>query len=156
IDLLRSSTATWNVLVQQTVMAEVDRSPSDPERGFSMDSWDGYVGARERLLAVVRDEDVLNLVSLGGDIADAAVLDLYDKYRDEQRTLVGSELIAPSITSIELVEPDFLEGTRSNPHIHLYEPDRRGYLLVEFGPDEARADVRFVSDALDPDATVET
>jgi alkaline phosphatase D len=155
-ELLRASTTTWNVLVQQTVMAEVDRSPSDPARGFSMDAWDGYVAARERVLATVRDEDVPNLVSLGGDIHAAAVLDLYDTYRGDDRTLVGSELIGPSITSIELIEPAFLEGARSNPHVHLYEPDRRGYLVVDFARDEARGRFRFVSDALDPDATVET
>lgn len=155
-DVLGSSTTTWNVLGHQTVMAEVDRAPADPDLGFSMDAWDGYVASREHLLAFVRDEGVPNLVTLGGDIHAAAVLDLYDTYRGDQRTLVGTELIAPSITSIELLPPGFLDGTRSNPHIHLYEPDRRGYLLVELGRDEARADFRFLSDALDPEATVET
>jgi alkaline phosphatase D len=156
LDVLESSTTTWNVLVQQTVMAEVDRAPSDPDLGFSMDAWDGYVAPRERLLGFVRDESVPNFVTLGGDIHAAAVLDLYDTYRRDSRALVGSELIAPSITSIEMLQPGFREGTRSNPHIHLYEPDRRGYLLVEFGRDETRADFRFVSDTLDPEASVET
>jgi phosphodiesterase/alkaline phosphatase D-like protein len=155
-DVLGASTTTWNVLVQQTVMGEIDRAPADPARGFSMDAWDGYVAPRERLLGSIRDRGVDNLVSLGGDIHTAAVLDLYDTYRSEPRTLVGTELIAPSISSIELLRPGFLDGVRANPHIHLYEPDRRGYLLLTLGRGESRAEFRLVSDALDPEATIET
>lgn len=155
-DLLRSSTTTWNVLVHQTAMGEVDRAPSDPARGISMDSWDGYVAARERLLGFVRDEGVGNLVALGGDIHASAVLDLYDTYRGDDRSLVGTEVIAPSISAVELLPAGYREGTRSNPHIQLYDPDRRGYLLVEIRPDEMHADFRLLSDAVDPDATIET
>ncbi|MGI9601974.1 MAG: alkaline phosphatase D family protein [Acidimicrobiales bacterium] len=156
-EVLSASEAAWTVLVQQTVMAEVDRAPDDPDLGFSMDAWDGYVAARERLLATVREQVADGgFISLGGDIHSGAVTDLYDTYRGDDRTLVGTEFVAPSITSIELLQPGFLEGARANPHIHHYEPDRRGYLLVDFDAGEARAAFRYIDDAENADTGIET
>ncbi|MDH4168282.1 MAG: alkaline phosphatase D family protein [Acidimicrobiia bacterium] len=120
-----------------------------------MDAWDGYVAPRERLLATVRD-NVANFVALGGDIHAGAVTDLYDTYCGADAILAGTEFVAPSITSLELLKPGFLERTRANPHIHHYEPDRRGYLVVAFDVDEVRADFRYIDDAEDADTGIET
>ena len=67
-----------------------------------------------------------------------------------------SSFVAPSITSLENLQPGFLEGARSNEHIHLYDIERRGYLLVDVGRRELRADFRWVSTTLEPVADIET
>lgn len=74
--VIRISFVCWFVLGQQTVMAEVDRVPEDPSRGFSMDAWDGYVASRNRLLRSIRDAGTRNFVAVGGDIHTSAVTDL--------------------------------------------------------------------------------
>jgi phosphodiesterase/alkaline phosphatase D-like protein len=155
-EVLRRSDTTWKLLVQQTLMAEIDRRPDRDDAGFSADTWDGYVAARDRLLGFVHDEEITNLVSLGGDIHTAAVADLKPDYKEPSSPVVGTELIAPSISALELIGPEALEGSRSNPHIHEYEPFRRGWLLVSVTPERLTAEFRFVLDALVPDSGSES
>lgn len=47
---LGKSTATWDVLAQQVMMAQLDHDPGS-DRAFGLDLWAGYVAARERLFA---------------------------------------------------------------------------------------------------------
>lgn len=143
-DSVAADTA-WTLLAQTTVLAEVDRDPSTPDKGFSMDAWDGYVANRDRLLASAEAKGVANLVSLGGDIHASAVTDLLRSYHDSDAPAVGTEFIAPSVTSLELLLPEFVEGSLSNPHVHLYETQHRGYLVVEATPEELRAEYRWVA-----------
>lgn len=150
------SDATWTLLVQQTLMAEVDRAPDDPAKGYSMDAWDGYAAPRERLLGYVHDQGIENFVVLGGDIHTSAVADLHTSYREPDAPMVGTEFVAPSITSLELLLPEFVEGSRSNPHIHLYETQDRGYLLVDVTADALVAHYRWVDSTEDRDAGVRT
>jgi len=154
-DRLRND-ARWNLLAQQTIMAEVDRAPADPTRGFSMDAWDGYAAPRERLLAQIADEGIENFVVLGGDIHTSAVTDLHVSYRDDDSPMVGTEFVAPSITSLELLLPEFVEGSQENDHVHLYETEHRGYLLVEVTPDELLGHFRWVETTHAPTSPIET
>ncbi|MEM7139595.1 MAG: alkaline phosphatase D family protein [Actinomycetota bacterium] len=148
--------ATWSLLVQQTIMAEVNRAPDDPTKGFSMDAWDGYAAPRERMLGHVHEQGVENFVVLGGDIHTSAVADLHVSYREVDSPMVGTEFVAPSITSLELLLPEFIEGSRSNPHIHLYETQHRGYLRVDITADELLAHFRWVDTALEPSSPIST
>ena len=150
-EVLTSSEARWNVIAQQSVLAEVDRSPGDPSGGFSMDSWDGYVVPRQRLLDLIAEQGVQDVVSLGGDIHTSAVTDLHLDPKDPTSPLVGTELIAPSISALEKLLPEFVAGALANEHIHLYDTEHRGYLVVAFTEDEV--DARFTyTDATVPDA----
>jgi alkaline phosphatase D len=155
-ELLTTSPAAWNVLVQQTAMAQLDRVPDDPARGFSMDSWDGYVAARNRLLGLVDDRGIDNVVSLGGDIHSSLVTDLKLDYDSPERPIVASELVGPSITALELLPEGYVEATRTNPHVRYYDTQRKGYLRCEVTPTEVRADYRYVSSTSDPGAGIET
>jgi alkaline phosphatase D len=150
---LTSSPAVWNLFGQQTLMAQCDRAPDDPNKGFSMDSWDGYVAPRNRLLGMVRDEGVENFVSLAGDIHTSAVADLLADYQEPGSPVVGTDLVAPSASSIELLQPPFVEGARANPHVKLYDIEQRGYLHCEVTAGELLASFRYVSTTAEPTAT---
>ena len=81
---LDRSGAQWNVLAQQTQMAAVDHTPEDgPSSGYSTDSWDGYVAARNRLLGHVEKAKVKNFVTLGGDTHTSSVDDLRTDYQKD-------------------------------------------------------------------------
>ena len=54
LDGLRRSHATWNVLAQQVIMCRADRDPG-PGARTSMDNWNGYSPARQRLFDGVAD-----------------------------------------------------------------------------------------------------
>lgn len=156
LERLAGSGATWNVLAQQSIMAEMNRRPDLDGGGFSLDSWDGYVAARKRLMDVVSGADggegVENFVSLGGDIHTSAVTDLLADPTDPSSPVVGTELIGPSVSALELLQPEALAGARSHSYVKLYDIERRGYLLVEFTPEQAVAAYRWVDDALDPES----
>ncbi|MEQ8841884.1 MAG: alkaline phosphatase D family protein [Acidimicrobiales bacterium] len=148
--------ARWTIVAQQTIMAEVNRAPDDPTKGFSMDAWDGYVAPRERLLGAARDAGVENLVVLGGDIHTSAVADLHVSYHDPDSPMVGTEFVAPSITSLELLLPEFVEGSRRNEHIHLYETEHRGYLVVDITADDLTTHFRWVDTTQAPTSPIRT
>jgi alkaline phosphatase D len=95
-------------------------------------------------------------VSIGGDIHSSAVTDLKLDYASTDAPLVGTEFIGPSITSLERLPQGFVEGTLTNPHIHYYDTQQHGYLLLEATSTDLRAYYRYVSDILDPDATIAT
>src|SRR4029079_2261003 len=48
-DSLTESKATWNMLANQVIMAEIDKKEG-PERQFPMDDWCGYVHERNELM----------------------------------------------------------------------------------------------------------
>ncbi|MFN9917940.1 MAG: alkaline phosphatase D family protein, partial [Pirellulaceae bacterium] len=56
---LLQSTAQWNALAQQIMMARVDRKVGE-EAAFSMDQWSGYDAPRKRLLRFLADRRVPN------------------------------------------------------------------------------------------------
>ncbi|MGI9578684.1 MAG: alkaline phosphatase D family protein [Microthrixaceae bacterium] len=156
---LAESDATWNVLAQQSITSQMNRRPDLAEGGFSLDSWDGYVAARQRLMDVVAGDDgepVENFVSLGGDIHTSAVADLHADPTDLSSAVVGTEFIGPSISARELLQPVALEGARSIPNVKLYDIDNRGYMVVEFTQRSATASYRWLDDPLDADSAVLT
>lgn len=173
-DRLTESEANWNVLAQQSITSQMNRRPDLDEGGFSLDSWDGYVAARRRLMEVVSGATVIdrtgiadgdgvsdgvgveNFVSLGGDIHTSAVADLHADPTDLASRVVGTEFVGPSISALELLQPIAVEGAKSLPNVHLYDIDNRGYMVVDFTEDEARASYGWLNDPLDPDSAVRT
>ena len=70
----------WNLLLQQTLMAPRRR----PNGRVWTDGWDGYPGARERLLAPVAAQGLRGVVVLGGDIHAHVVADLHAQPEDRR------------------------------------------------------------------------
>ena len=67
LEALGTSSARWNVLAQQTLMAQVDVNPG-PEQAFWTDGWDGYRAARSHLLSFIADKRPANPLLIGGDV----------------------------------------------------------------------------------------
>jgi alkaline phosphatase D len=155
-DGLDRSTARWNVIAQQTLMAQLDRKPG-PGRRFWTDGWDGYPAARRRLLGYVAQRRPTNPVVLGGDMHCFWVNDLKPDFDDPRSPVVATELVGTSITSQfgrQQEELDALLG--DNPHIRFSHGARRGYLRLEITRERLRADLRAVRSVTRPRAEVET
>jgi alkaline phosphatase D len=124
---LKASTATWQVLGQQVLMARMAiplsvaaspdtttmtayltalqtpaaaRTPeqvallAQPKVPYNLDAWDGYVAAREAVLAAAKAND-RNLVVLSGDTHNAWASDL----TDASGQVVGVEFATSSVSS---------------------------------------------------------
>lgn len=127
---LSRSGARWNVIAQQTLMAQVDRTPG-PGQTFWTDGWDGYPRARERLLRAIAGSTVTNPVVIGGDVHMNVVADLKVDFDDPASPVVATEFVGTSITSQGLSQK-LLESWRDdNPHVKFADSTRRGYTSVD-------------------------
>ena len=66
-DGLRNASTRWNVIAQQTLMAQLDRG-AEGKHAYWHDGWDGYVPARQRLLDAVAASPVRDMLVLSGDV----------------------------------------------------------------------------------------
>lgn len=148
---LASSTATWNVIPQQVVVAAL---PIGDIRIF--DLWDGYPLARQRLLD--RLATTRNPLVLTGDIHSAGATDLLADFSNPTSAVIGTEIVATSISST--FPPDLgpaLEAVVNGlPWSHYVNTRNRGYALVELTPEGMQTDFRVVSTVTETTATVST
>jgi alkaline phosphatase D len=152
---LGRSTARWNVLAQQTMMAQVDRRPGSGA-DYWTDGWDGYPRARERLLASIAEQRVSNPVVLSGDVHTSGVADLKVDFNDSKAATVATEFACPSITSqgpgVKRVEILMQE----NPHVLFANGTSRGYTTVELTPARCMSRIRTIASALEADSPIRT
>lgn len=136
------SQATWQVLAQQIFLA-----PRRFPRGtLSMDSWDGYPAARQRLLDIFAGRQ--GGVALTGDVHRA--------WANEVGPLV--EFVGTSITSegdgsdMQATAPEIMAA---NPHLK-FNSNRRGYTLHVAGREAMHAIYRAVPFVQQPGAALTT
>ncbi|HEX5612110.1 MAG TPA: alkaline phosphatase D family protein, partial [Burkholderiales bacterium] len=138
---LADSRATWNVLAQQTRIAQMDELPGPGRRAWT-DSWDGYPAARKRLLDFLHERRIANPVTIGGDIHSFNVNDLKLDFDDPSSPTVASEFVGTSITSQGWAQERFDAMLPDNPHVKFVNSRHRGYTRVEVTPKEMRVDLR--------------
>ncbi|PRX50440.1 alkaline phosphatase D [Prauserella shujinwangii] len=141
---LRHSRATWNVLAQQVVLAQIDRD-TGPGRTFSMDQWDGFTANRDRLFAAVRRYGIGNLVALTGDIHRHVAAELKADFDDPDSATIGTELVTTSVGSDGDGAPTdrYTELWLANPHVKFYD-GRRGYVLGTMTPERLTSEFKIV------------
>ncbi len=149
---LGKSGAKWNCLVQATVMAPYDRDASDDVR-YEADSWDNYGATRNRIVDAIVQNDVSNVVSLGGNIHAFYAGVVYDRQESPDRKAVLTEVVATSITAGGGGDERFndIHGRLDqNPGIRFFENRFRGYVLLEANHDTIDATFRAVDDITNP------
>jgi alkaline phosphatase D len=151
---LDASPATWNVIAQQTMMAQLDTEPEAP-LAVNLDQWDGYPAARNRILSHVMSRGTSNPVVLTGDIHSAWVNDLKADFADPASPTVGTELVCTSVTADNPFAEQLGQLRQVNPHIAFYDGNH-GYTVCELTPERWQADFRAVADVTIEGAPVET
>ncbi len=152
---LAASRARWNILAQQTLMAQIDQQPGPGRRAWT-DAWDGYPAARRRLLSHLHERRVANPVVLGGDVHSFYACDLKPDFDDPRSPVVASEFTGTSITS-ESLSQDLIDSWRpENPHIRFAEGRYRGYLRVDVSPLRMLVDMRAMETVLKRDSSCST
>jgi alkaline phosphatase D len=152
---LAQSGAEWNLLTQQTLMAQLDRKLG-PEREFWTDGWDGYPAARKKLLTYLKDGKVRNPVVIGGDVHMNWVADLKPDFDDEKSPVVASEFCGTSITSQGASQKMVDAILPESPHLKYGRSDHRGYVRVAIAGGRLNADLIGLETVKKPDSKVET
>jgi len=163
----------WQVLGQQVMMGQLAVSapglPPGQRIPLNTDQWDGYAGARTRLLDFMEKQEVNNLVILTGDFHSSWANDIakspYDATQYNPLTGEGSravEFVGPAISSPFFINPDpaFVKGVEqfalsTNPHTRYVDLENNGYMVLDVDEYRARAEFYHVDDVLNSD-TAET
>lgn len=156
-DRLKTSSARWNVLPQQVMMAQGDRDEG-PGTRYSMDKWDGYAATRSRLFEVIEQNAIENFVVLTGDSHKNWANNLLADFSDSNSPVLGAELMGTSISSggdgNDLTEQgEKLLG--ENAHIKFFNA-QRGYVRCTITPEEIKAEFRVLPYVSTPGAPVKT
>ncbi|MES2259770.1 MAG: alkaline phosphatase D family protein [Pseudomonadota bacterium] len=143
---LRQSPARWNILAQQTLMAQNSQVPLQHEGDgrFWTDGWDGYPAARQRLFDALVSSKAANPLVLSGDVHTFYAAELN---RDPARPVsarnpvIATEFCGTSVTSSSRPQARTAQYVEMNPQLKFGRSDRRGFMLLEITP--ARSTVLF-------------
>ena len=138
---LKASKRTWKLLAQGTQMSSTS-IPGPTGRAYWNEAWDGYPEARKRLLQSIADNQIQNVVSLGGDVHMNVAAYLRPIPNDPNSPVVASEFVTTSITSRGLSEKALVLVRDSNADLLHARGDARGYSLISVTPAHVRCDFR--------------
>jgi alkaline phosphatase D len=141
-DRLARSEAGWKVLAQQVPVMR--RNWAANGLSLSMDKWDAYPAARDRLARHIHEAKVANVAILSGDVHNAWAGTVHLSPEDPASPAVASEFVATSISSDgdgSEVLPSTARVLARNPHIAFFN-NRRGYTVHEITPAQMTATFR--------------
>jgi alkaline phosphatase D len=152
------STARWNLVAQQLLMAEFEYGSREPDLYWN-DAWDAYPLARERLLTAMLQAKLRNPVILTGDWHSTFVNDIKLDFKDPSAPVIATELVTPAISTggdDTPYGPLFAPMVPYNPHVKYYEGDRHGYFKATLTPWRMQLDLRYVTSVEAPNGITYT
>ncbi len=152
---LKQASARWNLLAQQTLMAEVDRG-KDGTHTYWGDGWDGYPIARQKLLDAVAASPVRDTLVLGGDVHSFWAADLKRDFARPGSPVVATEFVGGSITAQGPSERAVKDRLAKNPHLRYGRTGANGYGMVALTPAAATVSFRVVKAVKEQDSGIET
>ncbi|OQP07765.1 alkaline phosphatase [Geobacillus sp. 46C-IIa] len=157
LDHLGRSKTKWNVLAQQVFFAQRNFGTSLAPK-YSMDAWDGYPAARQRITEFVVQNKMKNLIVLTGDVHANWASNLATDYDDPDALIFGAEFVGTSITSGgngSDWRADTERVLAQNPHLRFFN-NYRGYVRCRVTPEQWRADYRVIPYVTEPGADIWT
>jgi alkaline phosphatase D len=163
-----SGATTWHVLGQQVMMGQLTVAnaalPPGVRLPLNPDQWDGYVGARERLLQFIKAKSIKNVIVLTGDIhsswANNVARNPYAADFNPARDSLAVEFVCPGISS-----PFFTNSNpraakafeciarANNPHTRFVDLEKNGYAVIDIDIYRARSEWYHIDNVLNPDST---
>ena len=160
-DGLSSSPARWNILAQQTLMAQNSQLPfkQDADVRIWTDGWDGYPMARQRLLESLSTSGASNPLVLSGDVHSffAAEIRRYPtRGASRGNAVLASEFCGTSITSPSRPQKRTEEFVAINPGLKYGKSDQRGFMLLDVTPESTTAHFQALADVQDAGSGIAT
>jgi alkaline phosphatase D len=138
IDGLKASKATWKIVGNQVVMANIDYGGST-----NFDAWDGFSGDRARLLGEIERAGIDNVVVLTGDahvfMCSLLASDFEALGDGSSRKPAGVEYVTGSVTSLGKEVPEATIQSAA-PWNREYNGRDHGYARLALGPDQLVTD----------------
>jgi len=150
---MQGAAARWNLVAQQTLMAEADRGPGD-RHVYWADGWDGYPMARQRLLDAIAASPVKDTLVLGGDVHSFWATDLRRDFARPDQPVIATEFVGGSVTSQGPAEERVKLMMRKNPHIRYGRSGVFGYGLAALDAKAATVTFRTVGTIKEPTSPI--
>ncbi len=136
-----SSKARWNLIAQQTPMAQSSQVPiAKPGDGrFWNDGWDGYPLARQRLFDALGKSGAANPLVLAGDVHTFYASDLqkdFNRPPSKGNPVIATEFCGTSVTSSSRPQARTLQYLEMNRHTKYGRSDKRGFMLMDVTPEK--------------------
>ncbi|CAN7614910.1 alkaline phosphatase D family protein [Pseudoduganella sp. LjRoot289] len=139
---LKESTARWNILAQQTLMAGGSQVPLQKEDDgrYWTDGWDGYPAARQRVYDALQASRAANPLVLSGDVHTFYAAELT---RDGRRPagkgnpVLATEFCGTSVTSSSRPQARTQQYVDMNPQLKYGRSDKRGFMLFDITPERS-------------------
>jgi alkaline phosphatase D len=136
---LSSSPARWNILAQQTLMAQNSQLPVNKETDgrFWTDGWDGYPMARQQLFDTLHASRAANPLVLSGDVHSFFACELNRdpaRPRSAANPVLATEFCGTSVTSPSRPQKRTEQYVSMNHGIKYGRSDKRGFMLLDVGP----------------------
>jgi alkaline phosphatase D len=152
---LASSQARWNIIAQQTLMAQSSQTRIvAPDGGrFWTDGWDGYPVARQRLLDALGKSGAANPLVISGDVHTFYACELradFDRPVSGANQVIATEFCGTSVTSPSRPQKRTQEYVDINPHIKYGRSDTRGFMLMEVTPSSTTTHFLGLDNVRDP------
>lgn len=149
-DELLNSSAQWNILGQQVMMAPLLNQNNLP---INTDIWDGYPAERSEILNFIVDYDIPNVVVLTGDFHTswANNLPLSNYIPATGENSAGVEFVTTSVSSPSItvnLTPFSIQSL--NPHINWFDLNKRGFLLVDVNTERTQGEWHFNNNVYTP------
>jgi alkaline phosphatase D len=152
---LEASSTIWHAIVQQTVFTPINFG----NNVINADMWDGYQHERQQIIDLLVEHRIRNPLILTGDIHMGMFLDVPRDDDDPGENGVAYEIVATSVTSENTTQGwgGRLESLATAlGQVRYFNPDERGYTVIDYHRDEVRVRYRTVSDVHKKESSVET
>ncbi|MFC3850671.1 alkaline phosphatase D family protein [Corynebacterium hansenii] len=179
-----TSSASWNLVGNSVMFTPVLIPPLDPQTSgaitelmglpqegipYNSDQWDGYAHERRRLIQIMSEQGLDNVVFLTGDIHSSWACDVpVAPGRYPADGVAAAEIVCTSVSSPNIDDivklpprnPISLAAEQAlstaNRHVKWVEFDNHGYVSVHVRADEIVAEYRFVDDKTVPNRPLHT
>lgn len=153
IDEIASSAAAWTVLGNQVYMHGITALPGAP--AINTDTWDGYFGNRAQLFGRIHAAKSGDLVVISGDFHASTVAALRADPFDQTAPILGTEFMAPAVSSQFPVQLRDLVplALAVNPHVADFSY-ANGLMICTVTPERWVTERVDVTDHLDETSTV--
>ncbi len=138
---LTQSRRQWKLLAQSTLIGS-SRVETPMGKTTYTDGWDGYPLARRRLMNCIAENQISDVVTLGGDVHMNVAGLLRQEPNDTNFPVIASEFVTTSISSRGRSESLISAVRNSNPDLLHARTDERGYTLCEFTPKQCLTEFR--------------
>ena len=156
-----TSQAKWNILTQQTLMAQCDlgADSNSPQAKFWTDGWDGCPAGRRRLFDDIQKHQPANPVVISGDVHTFYATNLkrdFDAKASPGNPILATEFCGTSLTSDSRPQSSTEQILARNHHIKYGRSDKRGFMLMEISEKKMLTHFVALDDVLKADSGITT